>query len=62
MFIDAVIRDDNKLPKAVCENLTALGMRVMSDTFALITKPKPEQLKTLIDINRGIAAGLRARS
>jgi flagellar protein FlaF len=60
VFIDAVIRDDNKLPKPVCQNLSALGMRVMSDTFSLMTKPNPEQLTNLININRGIAAGLSA--
>lgn len=62
VFLDALIRDDNKLPKPVCENLTALGMRVMADTFSLMTKPQPEYLTTLININRGIAAGLRAKA
>jgi flagellar biosynthesis repressor protein FlbT len=62
VFIDAVMRDDNKLPKEVCQNLTALGMRVMGDTFAMMTKPKPEQLTTLININRGIATGLRGKA
>lgn len=62
VFIDAVIRDDNKLPKQVCQNLTALGMRVMGDTFTMMTKPAPEQLTTLININRGIAAGLRGKA
>ena len=62
VFIDAVVREDNKLPKQVCQNLTALGMRVMSDTFALMTQPRPEHLTSLIDINRGIAAGLRGKS
>jgi len=62
VFIDAVVRDDNKLPKQVCENLTALGMRVMADTFSLMTKPQPENLSTLININRGIAAGLRGKA
>jgi flagellar protein FlbT len=62
VLIDAVIRDDNKLPKQVCENLTALGMRVMGDTFTMMTKPAPEQLTTLININRGIAAGLRGKA
>jgi len=59
VFIDAVIRDDNKLPKSTRDNLTALGMRVMSETISLMTRPKPECLATLISINRGIAAGLR---
>lgn len=62
VFIDAVIRDDNKLPKQVCENLTALGMRVMGDTFTMMTKPAPEPLTSLININRGVAAGLRSKA
>jgi flagellar protein FlaF len=61
VFIDAVIREDNKLPPPVCENLTALGVRVMTDTFSLMTEPRPEHLTTLININRGIAAGLRGK-
>ncbi len=61
VFVDAVTRDGNKLPKQVRENLATLGMRVMSDTVALMTEPRPEKLATLIDINRGIAAGLRGR-
>ena len=61
VFIDAVTRDGNKLPKQVRENLAALGMRVMSDTVHLMTRPRPESLTSLIDINRGIAAGLRGK-
>lgn len=61
VFVDAVTGDGNKLPKQVRENLAALGMRVMSDTVALMTEPRPERLTTLIAINRGIAAGLRGK-
>jgi hypothetical protein len=50
------------LPKQVCQNLAALGMRVMGDTFSMMTKPQPEQLTSLININRGIAAGLRGKA
>ncbi len=62
VFIDAVMRDDNKLPHAVRENLTKLGMFVMSETFALMTQPKQNHIKSIIKINRGIAAGLRGRA
>jgi flagellar protein FlbT len=62
VFIDAVMSEDNKLPKQVCQNLAALGMRVMGDTFSMMTKPQPEQLTSLININRGIAAGLRGKA
>jgi flagellar biosynthesis activator protein FlaF len=59
VFIDAVIRDDNKLPVAIRQNVLNLGIFVMGETFSLMTKPKPEHLTNLIEINRAIAAGLR---
>ncbi len=62
VFIDAVMRDDNKLPRTVRENLTKLGMFVMSETFALMTQPKPSHIKSIIKINGGIAAGLRGKA
>jgi flagellar protein FlaF len=62
VFIDALKRDDNKLPASVRDSLTKLGMFVMGETFALMTKPKPNHLQSIIKINRGIAAGLRGKS
>jgi len=62
VFLDAVTRDDNKLPAKVRDNLTKLGMLVMGETFELMTKPKPNHLKSIIKINRGIAAGLRGKA
>ena len=44
VFIDAVIRDDNKLPIAVRQNVLNLGAFVMAETFSLMTKPKPDHL------------------
>ncbi len=61
VFIDAVIRDDNKLPVQVRQNIANLGIFVMGETFSLMTKPNPSHLKSLIKINRGIAAGLRGK-
>jgi flagellar protein FlaF len=61
IFLAAVTRDDNKLPVAVRSNIANLGLFVMGETFSLMTKPKPAHLTALIDINRGIAAGLRAK-
>ena len=62
VFIDAVTRDDSRLPAPVRDNLTKLGMFVMSETFSLMTKPKPEHVEALIKINRGIAAGLSGKA
>ena len=61
VFIDAALRDDNKLPVPVRNNIANLGMYVMGETFSLMTKPKPKHLESIIKINRGIAAGLRGR-
>jgi flagellar biosynthesis activator protein FlaF len=41
------------------QNIASLGIFVMGETFSLMTKPKPDHLLSLININRGIAAGLR---
>jgi len=62
VFIDAVSREDNQLPQTVRSNLTKLGAYVMGETFSLMTKPKPNHLKSIIKINRGIAAGLRGKA
>jgi flagellar protein FlaF len=62
VFIDAVNSNDNKLPAAVCKNLLRLGVFIMAETYSLMTKPKPDHLKSIININRGIAAGLRGRA
>jgi flagellar protein FlaF len=59
VFIDAVLKDDNKLPLPVRQNIVNLGMFVMGETFSLMTKPNPDHLVSLIKINREIAAGLR---
>jgi len=61
VLLDSVIRDDNKLPLEVRDNLRRLGMFVMSETVGLMTKPTLNQLKAIIKVNRGIASGLRGK-
>jgi flagellar biosynthesis activator protein FlaF len=58
VFLDALAREDNSLPKQIRENLIKLGAFVMGETFALMTRPNPTHLTSIIKINRGIAAGL----
>ena len=62
VFIDSLSSADNKLPTQIRGNLVKLGAFVMGETFALMTKPKPTHLKSIIKINRGIAAGLRGKA
>ena len=62
VFIDAVMRDDNRLPHAIRQNIVNLGVFVMGETFALMTKPHRKHLTSLIKINRRVAAGLRSKA
>jgi flagellar biosynthesis activator protein FlaF len=62
VFLDALIRGDNKLPSELRRNLTRLGMFVMSETVGLMTSPTRNQLKAIIKVNRGLAAGLRSKA
>jgi flagellar protein FlaF len=62
VFIDAVMRDDNRLPTTVRQNILNLGIFVMGDIFSLMTRPKPDHLTNLIRINRALAASLRGKS
>jgi flagellar protein FlaF len=62
VFLTSVTSNDNPLPKEIRQNVANLGLFVMKQTIALIGDPKPEQLGSLISINREIAGGLLARS
>ena len=62
VFLDAVQHEGSRLPITLRDNLTKLGAFVMGETFALMTKPKPQHLTSIIKINRGIAAGLREKN
>jgi flagellar biosynthesis activator protein FlaF len=62
VFLDALTSGDTKLPDTIRQNLVKIGAFVLGETFALTTKPKPDHLKTIIRINRRIAAGLRGRA
>jgi flagellar protein FlaF len=62
VFLDAVTSETNRLPSIVCENIRRLGVFIMAETFSLMTKPKPNHLRSIIKINRGLAAGLRGKA
>jgi flagellar biosynthesis activator protein FlaF len=62
ILLDAVTSDNNKLPLAARQNIANLGVFIMGETYSLMTQPKPEHLISIININRGIAAGLRDKA
>jgi flagellar biosynthesis activator protein FlaF len=59
VFLDSVCDDTSQLPVPLRQNIANLGIFVMSETFSLMTDPKPSLLVPLIKINRELAAGLR---
>ena len=53
---------NNPMPSDVRQNVANLGLFVMNHTVAVMSDPRPEQLDSLININRELAAGLLARA
>ena len=62
LFLTAVTRDDSPLPNEIRQNVTNLGLFVFKQTVSLMADPRPQQLISLININRELAAGLLGRS
>ena len=61
VFLSEVTDSNNLLPKDVRQNVANLGLFVMNHTVAVMNDPRPEQLSSLISINREVAAGLLGR-
>ena len=53
---------DNPLPQAVKNNIANLALFVFNRTIAIATEPSADKLGVLININRELAAGLRAQA
>lgn len=62
VFLDAVTAEDSPLPKPVAQNIANLGFFVFNHTLQVQLKPDADKLRSLISINREIAAGLRGAS
>lgn len=62
IFTTSVTGPDSRLPREPRENIANLGIFVMKQTLATQHNPEPRKLDSLININRELAAGLRASS
>jgi flagellar protein FlaF len=62
VFLSEVTDAANPMPKEVRQNVANLGLFVMNHTVMVMKDPRPEQLGSLISINREIAAGLLGRA
>lgn len=60
IFLTSVTGEQSQLPDKLRENIANLGLFVMKQTVLMQDNPQPQKLDTLININRELAAGLRA--
>ena len=61
ILVASVTDADNPLPQAIKNNIANLAMFVFERTITVMVEPAPEKLAALVNINREIAAGLRAK-
>jgi flagellar protein FlaF len=61
IFMSAAEANDNPQPLEVRQNIANLALFVMKQTIEMQTSPDPTKLKSLIDINCNLAAGLSGR-
>jgi flagellar protein FlaF len=62
IFVTSATSPENPLPPSLRENVANLGIFVFKQTLAILADPKPENLGSLININRELAAGLLTRA
>jgi flagellar protein FlaF len=58
IFMSAAQTDENPQPIEIRQNIANIGVFVMNQTVDMQLNPDPAKLKSLIDINRNLAAGL----
>lgn len=58
IFVSAAQADDNPQPREVRQNITNIGVFVIEQMVEMQINPDPTRLKSLIDINCNLAAGL----
>jgi flagellar protein FlaF len=62
IFLASVTSSEHPLPSGIRQNVANLGIFVMNQTITITHQPTREHLRTLININRELAAGLIGRS
>jgi flagellar protein FlaF len=62
IFMSAAEANDNPNSLEVRQNIANIGIFVLTRTIEIQMDPDPAKLKSLIDINCNIAAGLSGRS
>jgi flagellar protein FlaF len=60
IFLSSVTDPNNPLPPSIRQNVANLGIFVCNQTLSVLINREPSGLSALININRELAAGLRA--
>ncbi len=61
IFVTSATTPENPLPAPIRQNVANIGIFVFRQTLRVLADPRPENLRTLININRELAAGLLGR-
>ena len=61
IFMSDAINDENPLAVEIRQNIANISIFVLKQTIEMQMDPHPSKLKSLIDINCNIAAGLAGR-
>jgi flagellar protein FlaF len=61
VFLGEALNDGNPQPVEVRQKIANIGIFMLTQTMALQISPRPDHFKSLIGINRNIAAGLGGR-
>ena len=62
IFMSDALRDENPQPLEIRQQIANIGVFVLTQTAALQLNPQVEHFKSLIEINRNLAAGLSGRA
>jgi flagellar protein FlaF len=62
IFVTSATSTENPLPAGLRQNVANIGLFVFKQTLTTLIDPKPENLGSLININRELAAGLLGRA
>jgi flagellar protein FlaF len=62
VFMTDMADVNHPMPRELRQNVANIGLFVMNHTVSVMSNPRPEQLGSLININREIAAGLLGRA
>ena|SRR6185436_9609396 len=62
VFLAEMTDANNPMPRDLRQNVANIGIFVMNHTVSVMQDPRPEQLGSLININRELAAGLLSRA